>query len=191
MGSFEFAVESLLSISPAQWCQAYYVLSSIIIVSIQVLPADLRTALLDYGARQQNSTRKSRIAWLLDCLQVPHSWFLHFYILSLGLSAFWGWQYYTRGWVLTEIAQAQVKGSGNGLSMDISQVRVAWGLMGLQGGRRLYESLFILRAGKSPMSSIHWLVGLSFYAAMSISIWIEGSGKTPTWPEFFPSNLHL
>lgn len=179
MESFEFAVESILSLSPAKWCQAYYIFGSVVIISIQVLPAELRRALLDYGARQQNPTRKSGLGWLLDCLQVPHSWFLHFYLLSVGLSVFWAWQYFTRGLVLAEIARAQVEGSGDGLSMDVSQVFVAWGLMAMQGGRRLYESLCITKAGKSPMSSIHWLVGMTFYATMSISVWIEGSGKLP------------
>lgn len=179
MDFLAFVVESLVSTSPAQWCQAYYILGSAIIVSIQVLPVDLRGALLNYGARQQNPARTSKLAWVLDSLQVPHSWFLHFYLLSVGLSVFWAWQYGTKGWALAQIIKAQVKGSGDGLSMDMSQVFVAWGLMAAQGGRRLFESIFIMKAGKSPMSSLHWLVGVIFYATMSVSVWIEGSGKSP------------
>lgn len=183
MKSFEFTVDSILSVlAPAQWCQAYFVLASVCIVSIQVLPADLRESLLNYGARQQNPARRCKIAKLVDGLQVPHSWFIHFYLLSFGLSLFWAWQYYTKGEVLATLAQAQVDEVGGSVSMDISQVFVVWGLMAAQGGRRLYECLFVVKAGKSPMSVLHWLVALVFYALMSVSVWVEGSGEfTMPW----------
>ncbi|KAF4121218.1 3-oxo-5-alpha-steroid 4-dehydrogenase 3 / polyprenol reductase [Geosmithia morbida] len=58
----------------------------------------------------------------------------------------------------------------------MAQVYLGWGLMALQGTRRLYESLVVTKAGSSPMSSIHWLVGLVFYADMGLSVWIQGSG---------------
>ncbi len=177
MESLEFVVNSLLSISPAQWCQAYFILASISIVTIQILPTDLKGALLEYGPRQQNLGRKTGMARVADSLQVPHSWFSHFYVLSFGLSLFWGWQYHTRGKVLEHLVLGHVGSSGGVRLMSMAQVILAWGLMAAQGGRRLFEVLFVTRVGTSTMSGIHWLVGIVFYVAMSISVWIEGSGE--------------
>lgn len=177
MDSIQELAVALRDVSPSQICQVFFVFASVTIITIQTLPTTYRQALMDYGARLENDSRQSLIARFLDCLQVPHSWFLHFYILSVSLSAFWGWQYVTRGAVLRDIASAQVA-AGNTPSMDISQVYVAWALMALQGTRRLHESLFVTKSGSSPMSSLHWLLGLLYYASMSVSVWVEGSGKS-------------
>lgn len=177
MGPIEWFVESLHLLSPAQYCQAFYVLCTATVLFIHALPNDLRNVLLEYGPRQQNPARQNKLAALIDSVQVPHSWFLHFYLASFGLSLFWAWQYHTQGEYLTRIAQAQVNTQSVGRSMDISQVFIAWGMMTAQGGRRLYESLFVTKAGKSPMSGVHWVVGLAYYAVMSVTIWIEGSGE--------------
>jgi 3-oxo-5-alpha-steroid 4-dehydrogenase 3 / polyprenol reductase len=179
MEAFEFVVDSLLSISPAQCLQAFYVLGTASILFIHALPADLRSALVEYGARQQTAANKSVIALVVKFAQVPHSWFLHFYILSVGLSLFWGWQYVTKGDILSSIVWAQVNGpGGDGPSMDISQVFVAWGLLAAQGARRLFENIFVMAPGKSHMSILHWVFGITFYTAMSMSMWIEGSGRS-------------
>ena len=194
METFEFVVDSLLSISPAQCLQAFYGLFTAGILFIHALPADLRGALLEYGARQQTQGRKSSLASLVNFAQVPHSWFLHFYLLSFGLSLFWAWQYAIKGEILSRIAQAQVNGpGGDGRSMDISQVFLAWGLLTAQGGRRLYENLFVMSPGKSHMSILHWIFGITFYTAMSISTWIEGSGRSRTKPRIYGtvSNLFM
>ena len=76
------------------------------------------------------------------------------------------------------IARAQVK-DGN-QTVELGHVFLAWALMAIQGTRRLYESVVIMKAGKSPMSSIHWVVGLAYYASMSVSVWVEGSGESVT-----------
>jgi 3-oxo-5-alpha-steroid 4-dehydrogenase 3 len=162
--------------TPAEACQAFYIFASASILGINVLPADLRSALMDYGARLQDSSKKTpgKLAWIPGLLRVPHSWFLHYYILSLACSAFWAWQYLTRGSVMEWLVKGQVRDGRE--SVELLQVFVAWGLMTLQGLRRLYESFFVTKPGPSPMSSIHWIVGLVYYLDMSISVWIEGSG---------------
>lgn len=177
MEAMEPLIKYATSLTPAQVCQGYYVFASAAILAVNVLPADLRSALMDYGARQQDNEdekQKGILVWLFGLLQVPHSWFLHFYILSVACSVFWAWQYLTRGAVMEWLARAQVRDSQP--SVELSRVFVVWGLMTFQGVRRLYESLFVTKSGSSPMSSIHWLVGLVYYTDMSISVWIEGSG---------------
>ncbi|KAK8167572.1 3-oxo-5-alpha-steroid 4-dehydrogenase-domain-containing protein [Phyllosticta citribraziliensis] len=47
-----------------------------------------------------------------------------------------------------------------------------------QGLRRLFESTCISKPSSSSSSSMwvtHWLLGLFFYAAMSVAVWIEAS----------------
>jgi 3-oxo-5-alpha-steroid 4-dehydrogenase 3 / polyprenol reductase len=178
---------------PAQWCQAFFALASAGIIGINILPADMRKSLMDYGARRPNghsegsgdnkssspSAAAKLVAWIMDHAQVPHAWFLHFYIVSVSWSLFWAWQYLSRGAVLREVALAQNRAQGP--SMEISQVFVAWLLMALQGTRRLYESMFVSKMGSSPMSFVHWALGICYYSAMGVSVWVEGSSKTFPW----------
>jgi 3-oxo-5-alpha-steroid 4-dehydrogenase 3 len=41
----------------------------------------------------------------------------------------------------------------------------------------LYESLFVTKAGSSPMFVLHWVLGLIYYTCNLMSVWVEGSGK--------------
>ena len=175
-------VEYSKLVRPAEACQAFYMLASTVILGIDLLPRDLRSALMDYGARQKEPSQreeekgKNALAYFMSFTEVPHSWFLHFYVLSVACSAFWAMQFLTRGRIMETVAQAQLRGGET--SMEIEQVYVAWTLMALQGTRRLYESMFVTRPGSSPMSSIHWALGLAYYATMGVSVWVEGSGKS-------------
>lgn len=116
------------------------------------------------------------LAGLSSHLQVPHSWFRHFYILSVLSSVFWAWEYLQRGPVMLAIAKMQ-DSAGEGPSMKLGEIYLAWTLLALQGSRRLYESLFIFKPGSSQMSFGHWITGLAFYVAMGVSVWIEGASK--------------
>lgn len=69
--------------------------------------------------------------------------------------------------------------------MSFEQVKITWIMMFVQGSRRLYESLFITSpAGSkssSKMQAWHWVLGLLFYLAMSMAVWVEGiRKKSPT-----------
>ncbi|RGP59021.1 hypothetical protein FLONG3_11311 [Fusarium longipes] len=184
------AIDRVSTLTPAQWCQSFWVLSTAIVLGIQVLPQDVRSALMDYGARRPKDTKydkgqeknkekgfvplRSFLKNLTEYGQVPHSWFLHFYIVSVLLSGFWVWQFFTHGDILRSIAVWQDRAGGP--SMSLEQVFVAWLFMALQGSRRLHESLFVSKPGSSPMWFIHWALGLSYYIVISLAIWVEGSG---------------
>jgi 3-oxo-5-alpha-steroid 4-dehydrogenase 3 len=66
--------------------------------------------------------------------------------------------------------------------MTFEQVKITWLLLLVQGCRRLYESLSLSKEdifsvendSASQMWGGHWLVGLAFYFATSIAVWIEG-----------------
>lgn len=189
-------INHVQTISPAKWCQIFFVISAGIVLLVQALPQDVSSALMNYGARRpQESVSQSKkqddqpqkeerqttaaLKQLAEVVtsygQVPHQWFLHFYVLSTLLCAFWAWQYITKGSVMRELALWQ--GRVGGPSMRLGDVYVAWLLMALQGGRRLYESLFVTKSGSSPMWVVHWALGLVYYASMSVSVWIQGSSR--------------
>ncbi|KAM0436911.1 hypothetical protein ACHAPT_002624 [Fusarium lateritium] len=182
-------IELVSSLTPAQWCQSFFVLSAGFILFIQALPQDVRSALMDYGPRRPKDGKqtsgkeeapkqsfgavRSFLKNLTNYGQVPHSWFLHFYIISLFFSAFWAWQYVQRGSLMRTIATLQ--DGARGPSMSLEQVFVAWLFMALQGSRRLYESLCVSKPGPSPMWFVHWALGLVYYTTMSVAVWVEGS----------------
>ncbi|KAF7543533.1 hypothetical protein G7Z17_g10657 [Cylindrodendrum hubeiense] len=186
MESSNELIQLALSLTPAQWCQTFFLLATSVIIVIQALPSQVRSAVMNYGARRpQDAERKPEksagglgalwglLTKLTDIGQVPHSWFLHFYIVSVSCSAFWAWQYFQRGSLMREMAKLQDRAGGP--SMELGQVYAAWLLMALQGSRRLYESLYVSKPGSSPMWVIHWALGLVYYTTMAVSVWVEGS----------------
>lgn len=141
---------------------------------------------MDYGARRPNDAAVSQqagaVAKLKDMLatlsnigQVPHSWFRHFYMVSVGWSLYWATQFLTKGKVIGALAAKQAATGGRG--MALTQVYIAWLLMSMQGSRRLYETFFVSKMGKSPMWVVHWALALAYYTAMGTAVWIEGSGS--------------
>lgn len=151
------------------------------ILLIQCIPL-LRDRLFPYGPRARSpmdSQRPSLIGSLIDrvaALQVPHSWFASFYVLSVSLSLFWPFQIYGPS-LFRRIA------SGVDLerpTMTLDQLMVTWLMMFLQGSRRLYESLVISKPSSAQMWIGHWAMGIMFYALTSVALWIEGT-RTCTW----------
>lgn len=59
--------------------------------------------------------------------------------------------------------------------MTLEQVYLVWFLMLLQGVRRLVESYTYTSTSKSGMWFGHWILGLAFYIAINIAVWIEGT----------------
>jgi len=181
----------LLSLAPSQYCQAYFTILGLGCVGLQLLPS-LQDALLNYGARKADAgdstatggtAEESLLVTLLRKLglltRVPHSWFVHFYVALLCLQAFWAVQFVTHGRILTAIAEREVA-SGGGRGMTLGQVVLVWGMLSIQGARRLYECLVIMKPSASPMLAVHWVLSFLVYVFMSISIWVEGSGMFPT-----------
>lgn len=149
------------------------------------IPSSLRSRFLVYGPRAvSNSTPKSEPKTsiplgLLDYLatwQVPHSYFAQFYIVSVLSSVFWAIQLVFRGRVFQLIA-TRISEEHAQQSMSLTQVLICWILLAIQGSRRLWESHKFAKPSSSQMWVVHWVLGLGFYLAAGVAIWIEGSSS--------------
>ncbi|KAI0128626.1 hypothetical protein BJ170DRAFT_337183 [Xylariales sp. AK1849] len=181
---------------PAQLCQAFFVLAAAAVLAVAATPSSARGLVTQYGARNSSAPSSSEsgsqddperdkftklICWATSIGQVPHRWFIHFYILSVSGSIFWVVQYLCQGSVLQAIAQYQATKSSS--SMSSKQVALVWFLMAMQGFRRLYECLFVIRPSSSEMWIVHWLLGCAYYLCIGVSVWIEGSSESSECPE--------
>ncbi|KAI2630965.1 hypothetical protein GGR54DRAFT_178812 [Hypoxylon sp. NC1633] len=202
-----------LSPSPATCCQLFFVLASATVLAIAAAPESVRGLMMQYGARSTTGCASNRtgsgegtgggeraghgtlvsiVSWATS-VKVPHSWFMHFYVVSLSCSVFWAVQFLRRGTALEFIATHQAQSDGP--SMTVEQVILAWFLMALQGGRRFYESVAVIRPSASEMWIVHWLLGIAFYLCVSISVWIEGSrsiqssDRIPLTPDVPPFSI--
>lgn len=179
-----------------QACRVFFLLASSTVLFINSV-SPFRERFLAYGSRsspaapqgadtkdttKQGATTNPAVRLLdqLKSLQVPHSWFTHFYIVSVASSIFWAIQAISHGGALRWIAShATVVTSSHGSStMSLSQTAVAWLFMFAQGSRRLYECITLSKPSQSKMFVAHWILGLAFYLVMSVAIWIEGAGKS-------------
>ena len=106
----------------------------------------------------------------LASLQVPHSWFVSFYCVSVASSLLWGYQLLTREAVYQKVASWKHPAE----SMSLDRIALCCSLMALQGARRLWECLVLTKPSKSRMWVFHWLAGVLFYVATGVSVWIEG-----------------
>lgn len=113
---------------------------------------------------------------ILAQLQVPHGWFVHFYVASLVSSIFWAFQLAFHGWPFQLVSTLETRTLSS--SMTLHQLQVTWLMMFVQGSRRLCECLLIAAQSKSSMWFAHWIIGVSFYLAMGMAVWIEGAGKS-------------
>jgi len=167
---------------PALLCKVFFGLGTAIDLGGPLIPT-FRTKIMNYGSRntaisnlvKAPSSRGYLPAMfdLVASLQVPHTWFIHYYIVSVLSSVFWGVQIFTRGKVLQFMtSHTQQTTSG----MTLNQVVLAWMLMTLQGSRRLYECITLSRPSQSKMWIGLWAVGNMYYVFMGISVWIEGTG---------------
>ncbi|KAI0016701.1 hypothetical protein F4780DRAFT_758372 [Xylariomycetidae sp. FL0641] len=187
------------ALSPSALCQIFYVTAAAGVLAVAVTPESAQRLLTQYGARSSSPASKKPndqakepkepkehsqsatqslsirfISLITSVGNVPHSWFIHFYIVSLSCSIFWAMQYVYHGRILDYIARNEARRSSSS-AMTNGQVVIVWSLMCMQGGRRLYECLTVLRPSSSKMWIAHWLLGNAFYLCTSIAIWIEGS----------------
>jgi 3-oxo-5-alpha-steroid 4-dehydrogenase 3 / polyprenol reductase len=133
---------------------------------------------------------------LLDHLfgyPVPHSWFLHYYIVSISLSLFWGYQLFTRGSIILWVASQTSQDVQN--SMSLERVYLAWALLTFQGCRRFHETVAYNKSSQSTMPLSIYLIGVIYYLFDSVGVWIEGSAtilnaKPLTWMELFNKVAH-
>ena len=111
----------------------------------------------------------------LSAIRVPHAYFLHFYIASVVSSCFWLYQILTQGDVLRAIMDMRRKHST--ASMSVDQIILTFTLMAIQGLRRLAESIYFAKPSSTQMFFVHWLLGIVFYLAMGVVVWIEGADE--------------
>ena len=180
---------------------------------IQAVPA-LQSRFLAYGSRATSSSsedaakevRPSAVDQLLDYVasfRVPHNYFTHFYVVSVGSSLYWLWNLRhisaPQDWHLSDLF------SCDAYAVSTAQVQLLWVLMFLQGVRRLSESYAYTSSSKSGMWFGHWVLGILFYLATNMAIWTEnlpvsrvdfdlGRGRATHSMEAghsHPSNSHL
>ena len=144
----------------------------------------MRSRFLQYGARSSTpdpDARASKQQTVIDttlatiaAIRVPHSWFTHFYILSTALSTIWLGQIFSprdAKWripILTHVTNTH-----NETSMTLPQAYLASILIALQSLRRLVECVTFQSSSKSTIWIGHYVLGLLFYVAMNMSIWVE------------------
>ncbi|KAI9824151.1 MAG: hypothetical protein M1819_000914 [Sarea resinae] len=187
MGTLQYA--GISTIDPAQALRAFFMLAAMTVFLANAVPA-FRSRFVAYGSRTasparersdkekrtQPSTSPAAFVHFFDYLStflVPHAFFTHFYIASVLSSVFWAYQILAGGRCLTAFLDWTADHSREA-SMSLDQVALAWSLMALQGIRRLWESIALSKPSQAKMWFVHWLLGISFYVAMGIAVWIEG-----------------
>lgn len=167
-------------------CIAFFALGTIVDIGGTLVPS-FRQHVMNYGSRgitpntpnapKATSThgKPNSILEYIGSVQVPHTWFTHYYIVSVASSIFWVFQIMTNGTAFKFLASYSQQDTTK--SMTINQVFLAWGFMFLQGSRRLYESYTLTKPSQSKMWVGLWVVGIAYYIFMGISVWIEGIGK--------------
>ena len=150
------------------------------------------TPVLDHTGRQSRNGEHTRsdspgvqftpISAVLDriaAFHVPHGSFAHFYVASVSSSFFWALQLLSNGSLLQRLCQRVELEDDLENKMSMSQIAIVWSLLLIQGSRRLVESYTIVKLSTSRMWFIHWYLGVVFYLAFGVAIWIEGAG-TPS-----------
>ncbi|KAA6407952.1 MAG: 3-oxo-5-alpha-steroid 4-dehydrogenase [Lasallia pustulata] len=185
-----------IMLEPAHVLRAFFLAAASTILLFNGVPA-LRSRYLAYGPRATprdthdqgkyaskpdltniRRVKPYRVETLLDHLatyQVPHAYFTHFYIVSVVSSVFWGVQLLAQGAAVKALASYS-SSTRPEESMSTGQVFLAWSLMAVQGLRRLYESVTLAKPSSAKMWFVHWLIGIGFYLAVGVAVWMEGVG---------------
>lgn len=179
------------AIDPAQFCRAFFSFITVAAIGASAVPA-LRQ-LLPYGPRTvpisetpvPSTEVKSKNFTVLDRLaklQVPHTWFTHFYAVSVASSAFWAYQLAIDGVIFRLLASRYASDVQGGMTMN--QILITWALMAFQGSRRLYESVRLLKPSSAQMPLASYTLGIAFYLAAGVAVWAEGIRKSSGAPSF-------
>ncbi|KAG4438351.1 hypothetical protein IFR05_006157 [Cadophora sp. M221] len=166
------------AMDPSLLCKAFFCLGTAIDIGGTLVPS-FREHIMNYGSRrtvQSNAGKKQKtqsfgLIEYVASIQVPHTWFTHYYVISVASSIFWAFQIYTRGAAFEFLAAFSQPES-----MTVNQAFLAWLFMAFQGTRRLYESLTLTKPSQSKMWVGLWLIGMAYYIFIGVSVWIEGAG---------------
>lgn len=170
-----------LAMDPALICRAFFILAATAALGTTVFPS--LQQLTSYGPRSipASETRdpstgsKGNNSSALDkfaSFQVPHTWFTHFYVVSVASSAFWMYQLVTKGSVFYFLLSHFDDDTKR--TMTMNQILITWVLMAFQGARRLLESIRLLKPSTTKMSVASYALGISFYMTMGVVVWVEG-----------------
>ncbi|KAI8334998.1 3-oxo-5-alpha-steroid 4-dehydrogenase-domain-containing protein [Chlamydoabsidia padenii] len=169
-------------------CACLCILTVLAILSVTI--HELRASVLHHGKLLETAvTPRTRWANCLAQLNVPKSWFTHFYIVGLIFSLYC--------WLELLVATRDGIQVGPLLHTlqhwDSSQGshRVDWQvcliglfLMTYHLTRRLLECWFIEKPSPHARMHIsHYVVGIGFYGAMVFGTWLEGVGALSLWPD--------
>jgi len=160
-------------------CKIFFGLGTAVDLGGTLIPS-FREQIMNYGSRSTeskssaSSKNNTNIFEYMTSLKVPHTWFTHYYVVSTLSSVFWALQIITRGPAFRLLAAYSGQTDAE---MTANQVLIAWSMMFLQGLRRLYESITLIKPSKSTMWVGLWAIGMAYYAFMGISVWIEGISK--------------
>lgn len=173
----------LYTMDIALLCKAFFTIGTVVGAGGTLVPS-FRRQIMNYGSRGTKTDQRAKetvkhakftLTSILDIIasfQVPHTWFTHFYVVSVASSIFWAIQVLTHGRVFNFLASGlQLSGAPG---MTVNQICLAWCFMALQGIRRFYESVTLTKPSQSKMWVGLWLLGIAFYIFMGISVWIEG-----------------
>jgi len=166
------------TMDPSLLCKAFFCFGIAVDIGGTLFPS-FREHIMTYGSRgtdsQASTEDKKQSRTLFDyvaSIQVPHTWFTHYYVVSVSSSIFWAFQIYSHGRIFEFLASY----SQPNHSMTVNQVFLAWLFMTFQGTRRLYESLTLTKPSQSKMWVGLWLIGMAYYIFIGLSVWIEGAG---------------
>ncbi|KAG9239235.1 3-oxo-5-alpha-steroid 4-dehydrogenase-like protein [Amylocarpus encephaloides] len=163
---------------PAIICTLFFTLGTVVSLGGVLIPS-FRKNIMNYGSRgvnevttspAQQTSLDSLIEWIA-AFRIPHSWFTHYYVLSVLSSLFWAYQIVMQGSVFRLLTSYSSRGLEDSMSRE--QVFLVWGMMMAQGVRRLYESVVFAKSSNAKMWIGLWILGLAYYYFIGVAIWVE------------------
>lgn len=151
----------VLSPDPVLLCRIFFTLGTAVDLGGIFIPS-FRENIMNYGSRKDVKEKRdedqhnfARFIRYLATFQVPHSWFTHYYLVSVASSIFWAVQAYSNGPIFTFLASSSEPKSA---TVTLNHVLLAWAMMTVQGIRRLYESLAFAKPSQAQMWIGLWIM---------------------------------
>jgi 3-oxo-5-alpha-steroid 4-dehydrogenase 3 / polyprenol reductase len=152
------------------YLRSYFAATSLGILFVHFVPF-LHKAFIPYGKTRSGVLKDEfSIIGLVANIAVPKVWFWHYYLISVSLSIASGWQ-------LVECSSNKSLCIVDWLGRVDGRILLVWGMMLVQGSRRLYESLFVIKASDAKMWIGHYLVGCVFYIMICLSIFADAGTR--------------
>lgn len=187
-------------LNPVYLVRSFYLVCIIAILTARLL-SPLRQRFLAYGARTQHTTHEtaerverlkinpdsSKVLDNIASIHVPHSWFTHFYIVSVASSCLWMWS-------LSSSSNAPLVDRHDSTPYPRQSNQSAFvcvTLMLIQGIRRFLECTNVFQPSNSRMWIGHYAFGLAFYLFTNTAVWVESMNSTSVEETAFSSESSL